>query len=218
MWTSFLLLMAVLSAAPPARFSPQDQTFTVTNSGLSAYVIDGQNNPVLTLMRGNTYTFNLNANGHPFFIKTVQGAGTTNAYNSGVTGNGTQVGTLTFVVPNDAPTTLFYNCQFHGSMTNRIDIPGQAGVGGVPAARAIRVSPNPARGEVHFALGADLVGRPLEVVDFLGRIVARPGAGAAVTWDGRGTNGRTLSPGLYWARVQPATGKPVAARLLWLGR
>jgi hypothetical protein len=31
-------------------------------------------------------------------------------YNTGVTGQGTQTGTLRFVVPNDAPDTLAYVC------------------------------------------------------------------------------------------------------------
>lgn len=97
-------------------------TFTVTNQGLGAYVIDGQGNAALQLTRGETYTFNLNAPGHPFLLKTVQGNGVGNQYTSGVTGNGTQTGTLTFTVPLDAPNTLFYNCQFHASMTGTITV------------------------------------------------------------------------------------------------
>ena len=97
-------------------------TFTVTNQGLGAYVIDGQANAPLQLTRGETYTFNLNAPGHPFLLKTVQGNGVGNQYTSGVTGNGTQTGTLTFSVPLDAPNTLFYNCEFHFSMTGTITV------------------------------------------------------------------------------------------------
>ena len=37
-------------------------------------------------------------------------------YTSGVTGAGTQVGTVTFTVPLDAPSNLYYVCQFHSSM------------------------------------------------------------------------------------------------------
>ena len=94
----------------------------VTNVGASAYSINGVSNPILTFVRGQTYSFNVNANGHPFYIKTVQGNGTGNAYTSGVTGNGTQVGTVTFTVPLDAPATLFYDCANHNPMANRIDI------------------------------------------------------------------------------------------------
>jgi len=94
--------------------------FTVGNSGASAYIINGINNPTLNLVRGSNYTFNISASGHPFWIKSVQGTGTANAFNTGVTGNGAQSGTLTFAVPMNAPAQLFYNCQFHAAMTGVI--------------------------------------------------------------------------------------------------
>lgn len=96
--------------------------FACGTSGISAYTINGVNNPDLTLVRGFTYTFNLNASGHPFYIKTVQGTGTGNAYSDGVTGNGTQVGTVTFTVPTNAPDLLYYNCRFHSLMTGELNI------------------------------------------------------------------------------------------------
>ena len=101
-------------------------TFNVTNDGSSNYIINGQTDPTLNLTEGQTYTFNINAIGHPFWIKTVSSTGTGNAYSSGVTNNGTDNGTITFVVPYDAPSTLYYNCQFHSSMAgtiNVIDVP-----------------------------------------------------------------------------------------------
>ena len=79
-------------------------------------------NPTLTLVEGETYTFNIQALGHPFWIKTVISTGTENAYNSGVTNNGIANGTITFTVPYDAPSTLYYNCQFHSSMAGKINI------------------------------------------------------------------------------------------------
>jgi hypothetical protein len=85
-------------------------------------VIDGSNNPTLNLLRGFTYTFNINASGHPFYIKTSQTTGTGNQYTSGVTGNGTQSGTLTFAVPYNAPSTLYYICQYHSAMKGTISI------------------------------------------------------------------------------------------------
>jgi hypothetical protein len=89
---------------------------------MAAYMIDGASNPTLTLCRGSTYTFAVNATGHPFYIKTVQGAGTANAYSTGVTGNGTAVGNVTFIVDASAPNTLFYNCSIHAAMTGTINI------------------------------------------------------------------------------------------------
>jgi hypothetical protein len=97
-------------------------TYNVTNSGSGAYVINGTSNPTLSVTAGQTYTFNINASGHPFLIKTNISTGTDNTYNTGVTNNGTDYGTITFVVPYNAPSTLYYNCQFHSSMAGTINV------------------------------------------------------------------------------------------------
>lgn len=97
-------------------------TYTVTNSGASAYTINSSSNPTLNLKRGGTYTFEVNASGHPFWIKTAAVTGTGSDYSSGVTNNGAAVGTVTFTVPLDAPNTLYYICQFHSSMQGTINI------------------------------------------------------------------------------------------------
>ena len=101
--------------------------YDVTSSGSSAYIFNGNgfsdaSNPMLNLKKGTTYVFKINAPGHPFFINSTQGTGTGMAFANGVTNNGTEVGNITFVVPNDAPGNLFYNCQFHASMSNSIII------------------------------------------------------------------------------------------------
>jgi hypothetical protein len=61
-------------------FTGGSTTYTVTNSGSGAYVINGSNNPTINLTRGITYNFNINATGHPFWIKSVSSIGTGNAY------------------------------------------------------------------------------------------------------------------------------------------
>jgi hypothetical protein len=92
-------------------------TLNVTNSGTSTYLIAGASNPTLTLYRGVTYYFNINATGHPFYIQTVSGAYSAgNVYTSGVTAGGLAVGTITFTVPLDAPSNLYYVCQNHSAM------------------------------------------------------------------------------------------------------
>lgn len=111
--TAFLLALAGTAAA---------QTFNVTNIGISAYDINGSSNPTLKVKRGDTYTFNINAPFHPFYIKTVPSTGSINSYNDGVTGNGIDDGTLTFTVPQNAPSTLFYNCGVHAAMTGTIQV------------------------------------------------------------------------------------------------
>ncbi len=110
-----------------AEGSTQAINYDVTNNGSVSYIFNGNGqtdaeNPVLTLERGKTYTFTVNAPGHPFFIKSVQGNTNANAFSQGVTGNGEENGMVTFEVPMDAPDTLFYNCQFHTSMTGTINI------------------------------------------------------------------------------------------------
>jgi len=86
--------------------------FSVTTPGFF-YSINGQDfNPTLTLTRGVTYTFSVNAEfDHPFEIVSDNETGT--PYTDGVTGNNTSQGTITLTVPLDAPDTLFYICSIH---------------------------------------------------------------------------------------------------------
>jgi hypothetical protein len=110
--------------------------FDVTNSGASAYQFastgigftQNTNNPTLYLIRGKKYQFSVNASGHPFWIKTSQTTGTGDQYNDGVTNNGVQSGIITFSVPFNAPSLLYYICQFHSGMNGKIYII-DAGIG-----------------------------------------------------------------------------------------
>jgi plastocyanin len=115
---SWLLVLTIAGVASAQTTT----TFSVVNSGMTAYLINGASNPTLSLTRGTTYTFNVNSPGHPFFIKTAQVTGTGSAFNEGVTNNGisTGMGTTTFQVPADAPGTLFYNCSIHSAMTGTL--------------------------------------------------------------------------------------------------
>ena len=89
-----------------------------------AYEINGANNPTLIVRRGQTYTFNLNTAGHPFYLQTTTGSGyqPNNAYTDGFDGNGETTGMYTWTVPLDSPNELFYQCEFHGGMNGRIVI------------------------------------------------------------------------------------------------
>jgi hypothetical protein len=86
------------------------------------YLINGVSNAPLTVARGQTYKLNVDAIGHPFLIKTDLSTGTANTYNNGITNNGAQDGVITWVVDNNAPSTLYYNCQFHSSMRGTINV------------------------------------------------------------------------------------------------
>jgi hypothetical protein len=107
-----------------ADVPPAPTVFEVRSSGSSAYLINDQTNPTLDLIRGQTYIFSLNVTGHPFWIKTAATTGPNNPYNDGLSTNGIPVGQIEFIVPTNAPDTLFYICQFHGAMQGTINITG----------------------------------------------------------------------------------------------
>jgi hypothetical protein len=86
----------------------------------SDYQSNNNQNPTLVLQRGLTYQFNLATPGHPFRIASSNGGP---AYNVGITNNDLQVGVLTFKVPMDAQSTLFYYCLVHPGMSGTIVIP-----------------------------------------------------------------------------------------------
>ena len=145
-------LLVVLTVAIVSTFcrvgTAAAADFSVGSSGQGAYVINGQNNPTLTLTRGRSYTFEVVALGHPFWIKTVQETGTASTFDSGVTNNGISPGLLTFAVPPSAPARLYYQCQFHEPMTGIIDI-----VAAPPAASAVAALTPATRGALWIALG-----------------------------------------------------------------
>ena len=107
--------------------------YTVENKQKGAYNFthrENEDNPILTLYRGNTYKFSVNAKGHPFWVMTepykskvsVDGS-TSTIYDTGVTNNGTDYGTVTFTVPTTgAPNTLYYQCGNHDAMYGILQI------------------------------------------------------------------------------------------------
>ena len=115
----------VQSAAPEIEW-------TLTANGSSDYIFTGDgfptpaNDPTLYLVRGQTYKFANNTGGHPFRVQsTVAQVGGGTAYNDGVTNQdatGASNQTLTFLVPMDAPDTLYYQCTAHPAMTGTINV------------------------------------------------------------------------------------------------
>ena len=109
---------------------PSTYTYTVTAGSVfefygEEYTSDTAN-PVLSFKRGSTYVLNINTTSlHPFWIQTSDNGGSydsANVYSSGITNNGIYDGTITFVVPMDAPDTLYYRCSNHGNWGNSISI------------------------------------------------------------------------------------------------
>ena len=100
-------------------------TFSVTVSS-GKYYLDGSSNPSLKLKRGNIYYFNATdstTSSHPLLLSTSSNGGNTSGeYTNGVTNSQTTNGTLTFQVPSDAPSTLYYVCKNHSGMGGEITI------------------------------------------------------------------------------------------------
>jgi hypothetical protein len=115
---SFATILAIVLFALPA----QAADFTVTPLCCATWIINGQSSPPLSLVRGKTYAFDVNAPDHPFFIKTAPVNGNGSTWDEGVTNNGLETGTLSFTVPADAPSTLFYQCGIHSAMTGTIQV------------------------------------------------------------------------------------------------
>ena len=99
---------------------------TVVSSGGNKFAVDGVTNPTLELFSGITYTFDVSDNsnsGHPLRFKDGSTSYTAGVSTSGTAGQANA--TVTFAVPNDAPTsTLIYYCTVHGNaMGNSISVP-----------------------------------------------------------------------------------------------
>jgi hypothetical protein len=123
-------VLAVTTTATPIvknEGSSAGTTVVVTANGSSNYVVGGVSNATIPVVRGATYTIQVSAVGHPFWIQTVSGAYSSgNIYSTGVTNNGTELGYITFQVPADAPNTLYYVCQNHSGMAGSITVTGTA--------------------------------------------------------------------------------------------
>ena len=105
--------------ADPADAETVTYTVTVQNvGGVNIFLLNGVNNPVITMKRGSTYIFDQSDSsnsGHPLRIKRNSGA----SYSTGVTiagGQGYSGSTVTFQPSYpDAPSDLRYYCTVHGN-------------------------------------------------------------------------------------------------------
>ena len=115
----------------PTLTAPTTVTYNVSFVNPGAYTFTGaaagDNVNLGPLYRGGTYTFSVNASGHPFYLTTDNGTNFSAAtyfgeYTNGVTNSRTQSGNVTFTVPANAPDTLYYQCGNHSSMRGAITI------------------------------------------------------------------------------------------------
>ena len=117
------------SITPPTLTAPTVSYTVGTTTG--AYTFTGTqmgSNPELgPWRRGGTYTFDLTATGHPFYLTTDNGtnyvAGSyVGEYTTGVTGSRNETGQLVITVDANAPDTLYYQCGVHSAMRGTIQI------------------------------------------------------------------------------------------------
>jgi len=107
---------------PSATYS-----ISVTASSNNDYTLVGTDangevngsDPSITIIVGETISFNVNAASHPFYIKTVQGGGTSNQV-SGVSNNGAINGNVSWTPA--AAGTYYYQCSDHNAMYGIITV------------------------------------------------------------------------------------------------
>ncbi len=88
------------------------------------YTVNGVQGKELTLFRGQTYTFEIVASGHPFFFTTEQGGASNydGEITDGVENSRAQEGIVTFTVGGDLPDEIYYECGFHTNMGGVIQV------------------------------------------------------------------------------------------------
>ena len=109
------------------------QVIKVTRANQKFY-LDGVERKKISLIRGNTYIFDLSdpsTNNYPFYITTSSTGGTSiGQYLTGVTGNGNHFGTnnkqVIFTVSDNAPGCLYYQSTIYENVGNKIDIIGSS--------------------------------------------------------------------------------------------
>jgi hypothetical protein len=109
--------------------SVTEYSITVAAGGSgNVFYLDAVANPALSFIRGNTYVFDVSDStnsGHPFKFTLTDGTD----YTDGVTRIGAEANAdakIIFKVPLDAPSSLLYICEVHGSgMGNTISVSSQ---------------------------------------------------------------------------------------------
>lgn len=118
--------------------SPDNTNFVVTVQN-GKYFINGEQQPVLELQYGNTYTFEIGLtddSNHPFrFSQGADGVHASPVPYTQYTDNQTETTTssariITFTVNSDTPSPLYYYCNTHPGMGGRVNI-NLAGIGDV---------------------------------------------------------------------------------------
>jgi len=122
-----------VDAGPDVSICEGDSVTLTASAGLSYnmsvsapssmnYTFQGDftgNNPSITAEVGNILSFNVQTQGHPFWLKTASNTGTSNAI-PGIINNGITNGTINWTPTS--PGTYYYICEFHSMMVGTITI------------------------------------------------------------------------------------------------
>lgn len=102
-----------VSVAPKTSSSP-----VFGQGSNNGYVINGQQTPTITLVRGQTYTFNLDrsVNEHPFYLTTNSVGGAANQPDNGAITLPQNSGSFTFTPDSDTLSSFYYQCNIHNNM------------------------------------------------------------------------------------------------------
>ena len=86
-------------------------------------------NADIKISKGVVLKFELDARGHPFWIKTEEGIGKDNDVSSGISGvgQGKTSGVLIWDTTEIMVGTYYYQCEFHASMFGRIIVAEKTG-------------------------------------------------------------------------------------------
>lgn len=138
LYNSIYILNHKISGTARAQYFAEgndegNRVYQVTADGSAAFLFteydigDNISNPPLTLYRGETYRFDLNASGHPFYFTTDNGAGYSagsyvGEYTTGVSNSRSETGNVVFAVGASTPHALYYQCGVHALMNGTVEI------------------------------------------------------------------------------------------------
>ncbi len=100
----------------PIKVSSTDSVDYILNGKDKVGVIEGRD-PKVTVMLGDALSFNVDAFGHPFYLKTLQGLGTDDLV-TGAENNGTESGTVMWTPTKKG--IFYYQCSLHNGMYGEI--------------------------------------------------------------------------------------------------
>lgn len=125
----FHSLTSLRPAELPRLSRGSSHAVAVTVAG-NAYAVAGfaDPNPTLMVYRGTTFSFHVDAAGHPLHLQTAGGGyDPAAAYVTGVSGAGSEAATILWQIAADAPAELFYQSESDPLVWGRIavaDLPG----------------------------------------------------------------------------------------------